>query len=188
MSVERICGSIPTSASSTLLAEDADMGDDDDYDMEGDVDEEVEAVLPQHLQPCAGSAPGWSPLPSPCASPTHGEAPPPPGRPGRAAQLARPTQGKLPRLVRRRPDARVRQITGFLRYEAAYSKPAASWHRWPGYLKHKRPIRVTFSGSSSDIPFTQFCHGAHPHDSSQPTHTHTRARTYRFVLRSIEPC
>lgn len=34
MSVERICGSIPTSASSTLLAEDADMGD-DDYDMEG---------------------------------------------------------------------------------------------------------------------------------------------------------
>lgn len=34
MSVERICGSIPTSASSTLLAEDTDMGD-DDYDMEG---------------------------------------------------------------------------------------------------------------------------------------------------------
>lgn len=34
MSVERICGSIPTSASSTLLAEDADMGD-EDYDMEG---------------------------------------------------------------------------------------------------------------------------------------------------------
>lgn len=37
MSVERICGSIPTSASSTLLAEDADMGD-DDYDMEGKCD------------------------------------------------------------------------------------------------------------------------------------------------------
>lgn len=36
MSVERICGSIPTSASSTLLAEDTDMGD-DDYDMEGGV-------------------------------------------------------------------------------------------------------------------------------------------------------
>uniref|UniRef100_A0A7N8XEC7 phosphoinositide 5-phosphatase n=1 Tax=Mastacembelus armatus TaxID=205130 RepID=A0A7N8XEC7_9TELE len=35
MSVERICGSIPTSASSTLLAEDIDMGD-DDYDMEGE--------------------------------------------------------------------------------------------------------------------------------------------------------
>uniref|UniRef100_A0AAX7VJD6 phosphoinositide 5-phosphatase n=1 Tax=Astatotilapia calliptera TaxID=8154 RepID=A0AAX7VJD6_ASTCA len=35
MSVERICGSIPTSASSTLLAEDTDVGD-DDYDMEGE--------------------------------------------------------------------------------------------------------------------------------------------------------
>uniref|UniRef100_A0A7N6ANA9 phosphoinositide 5-phosphatase n=1 Tax=Anabas testudineus TaxID=64144 RepID=A0A7N6ANA9_ANATE len=35
MSVERICGSIPTSASSSLLAEDTDMGD-DDYDMEGE--------------------------------------------------------------------------------------------------------------------------------------------------------
>lgn len=34
MNVERICGSLPTSASSTLLAEDTDMGD-DDYDMEG---------------------------------------------------------------------------------------------------------------------------------------------------------
>lgn len=34
MNVERICGSIPTSASSTLLAEDTDVGD-DDYDMEG---------------------------------------------------------------------------------------------------------------------------------------------------------
>uniref|UniRef100_A0A4W5JUG2 Synaptojanin-1/2 RNA recognition motif domain-containing protein n=1 Tax=Hucho hucho TaxID=62062 RepID=A0A4W5JUG2_9TELE len=34
MSVERICGSVPTSASSSLLAEDADMGE-DDYDMEG---------------------------------------------------------------------------------------------------------------------------------------------------------
>lgn len=36
MNVERICGSIPTSASSTLLAEDTDMGD-DDYDMEGTI-------------------------------------------------------------------------------------------------------------------------------------------------------
>jgi hypothetical protein len=35
MSVDRICGAIPTSASSTLLAEDTDMGD-DDYDMEGE--------------------------------------------------------------------------------------------------------------------------------------------------------
>ncbi|XP_034539742.1 synaptojanin-1 isoform X2 [Notolabrus celidotus] len=95
MSVERICGSIPTSASSTLLAEDTDMGD-DDYDMEGDVDDEVEEILPQHLQPGAGSGPGSSPLPSPrgspCPSPTHGE-PAAPSRPGRSAQPPRPSQG-----------------------------------------------------------------------------------------------
>ncbi|XP_036974875.1 synaptojanin-1 isoform X4 [Acanthopagrus latus] len=94
MSVERICGSIPTSASSTLLAEDTDMGD-DDYDMEGDVDEEVEEILPQHLQPGAGSGPGSSPLPSPrsspCPSPTHGE-PSAPSRPSRG-QPTRPSQG-----------------------------------------------------------------------------------------------
>lgn len=130
MSVERICGSIPTSASSTLLAEDTDMGD-DDYDMEGeewqtililihkqnvdvmntslcscfcpdllsvpgDVDDEVEEILPQHLQPGAGSGPGSSPLPSPrsspCPSPTHGE-PSAPSRPSRG-QPSRPSQGK----------------------------------------------------------------------------------------------
>uniref|UniRef100_A0A667YMJ1 Synaptojanin-1 n=1 Tax=Myripristis murdjan TaxID=586833 RepID=A0A667YMJ1_9TELE len=95
MSVERICGSIPTSASSTLLAEDTDMGD-DDYDMEGDVDEEVEEILPQHLQPGAGSGPGSSPLPSPrsspCPSPTHGE-PVAPSRPSRGPQPSRPSQG-----------------------------------------------------------------------------------------------
>ncbi|KAM9348450.1 synaptojanin-1 [Symphorus nematophorus] len=94
MSVERICGSIPTSASSTLLAEDTDMGD-DDYDMEGDVDDEVEEILPQHLQPGAGAGPGSSPLPSPrsspCPSPTHGE-PSAPSRPSRG-QPARPSQG-----------------------------------------------------------------------------------------------
>ncbi|XP_061659106.1 synaptojanin-1 [Syngnathoides biaculeatus] len=98
MSAERICGSIPASASSTLLAEDADMAD-DDYDMEGDVDEEVEAVLPQHLQPSLGSGTGSSPLPSPqaspCASPTHGEAAPP-GRPGRGTQPVRPAQDFQP--------------------------------------------------------------------------------------------
>ncbi|XP_071758921.2 synaptojanin-1 isoform X3 [Centroberyx gerrardi] len=97
MSVERICGSIPTSASSTLLAEDTDMGD-DDYDMEGDVDDEVEEILPQHLQPGAGSGPGSSPLPSPrtspCPSPTHGE-PAAPSRPSRAPQPTRPSQGGL---------------------------------------------------------------------------------------------
>ncbi|XP_049894561.1 synaptojanin-1 isoform X3 [Epinephelus moara] len=103
MSVERICGSIPTSASSTLLAEDTDMGD-DDYDMEGEVDEEVEEILPQHLQPGAGSGPGSSPLPSPrsspCPSPTHGE-PAAPSRPSRGGQPARPSQDLSPSLLRR---------------------------------------------------------------------------------------
>lgn len=85
MSVERICGSIPTSASSTLLAEDTDVRD--EFDMEGDVDEEIEDVLPQHLQPTlgigAGISPAASPRSSPCPSPTHDE-PPAPIRPSRA--------------------------------------------------------------------------------------------------------
>ncbi|KAJ8275588.1 hypothetical protein COCON_G00073400 [Conger conger] len=78
MSVERICTGIPSSASSTLLSEDADLAA--DYDMEGEVDDysaEVEEILPQHLQPGAGQGPGTSPIPSPrgspCPSPTHGE-------------------------------------------------------------------------------------------------------------------
>ncbi|XP_056592078.1 synaptojanin-1 isoform X7 [Triplophysa dalaica] len=85
MSVERICGNIPTSTSSTLLAENSEMGE--EYDMEGDVDEEVEDILPQHLQPGLGAEPGVSPASSPrsspCPSPTHGE-PAPPIRPIRA--------------------------------------------------------------------------------------------------------
>ncbi|XP_035846797.1 synaptojanin-1 isoform X6 [Sander lucioperca] len=108
MSVDRICGSIPTSASSTLLAEDTDMGD-DDYDMEGDVDEEVEEILPQHLQPGAGSGPGSSPLPSPrsspCPSPTHGE-PTAPSRPSRGVQPSRPSHADLS------PSPLRREITG----------------------------------------------------------------------------
>ncbi|XP_036379138.1 synaptojanin-1 isoform X2 [Megalops cyprinoides] len=104
MSVERIFGSIPSSASSTLLAEDADMGA--DYDMEGDVDDaEVEEILPQHLQPGAGSGPGSSPTPSPrgspCPSPTHGE-PAPPTRPSRAPpRTAGPPQSLSPASCRR---------------------------------------------------------------------------------------
>uniref|UniRef100_A0AAR2IXE1 Synaptojanin-1 n=1 Tax=Pygocentrus nattereri TaxID=42514 RepID=A0AAR2IXE1_PYGNA len=95
MSVERICGSIPTSASSTLLAEDTVMGD--EFDMEGDVDEEIEDILPQHLQPGMGMGPGTSPATSPrsspCPSPTHGE-PAPPCRPSRAPpRTAGPPQG-----------------------------------------------------------------------------------------------
>ncbi|KAL2094298.1 hypothetical protein ACEWY4_009017 [Coilia grayii] len=98
MSVERVFGSMPTSASSTLLAEDSYVGD-DEYDMEGDVDEEVEEILPQHLQPGAGVGPGSSPLPSPrsspCPSPTHGE-PAPPSRPSRAPpRSAGPPQGSV---------------------------------------------------------------------------------------------
>lgn len=62
----------------------------------GDVDEEVEEILPQHLQPAVGSGPGSSPLPSPrsspCPSPTHGE-PSAPSRPSRG-QPARPSHGK----------------------------------------------------------------------------------------------
>uniref|UniRef100_A0A671RJ75 Synaptojanin-1 n=1 Tax=Sinocyclocheilus anshuiensis TaxID=1608454 RepID=A0A671RJ75_9TELE len=95
MSVERICGSIPTSTSSTLLAENSDMGE--EYDMEGDVDEEIEEILPQHLQPGAGmdlgASPATSPRTSPCPSPTHGE-PAPPIRPSRAPpRTAGPPQG-----------------------------------------------------------------------------------------------
>ncbi|XP_043106163.1 synaptojanin-1 isoform X4 [Puntigrus tetrazona] len=95
MSVERICGSIPTSTSSTLLAENSDMGE--EYDMEGDVDEEIEDILPQHLQPGAGmdlgASPATSPRTSPCPSPTHGE-PAPPIRPSRAPpRTAGPPQG-----------------------------------------------------------------------------------------------
>uniref|UniRef100_A0A8C1YR73 Synaptojanin-1 n=1 Tax=Cyprinus carpio TaxID=7962 RepID=A0A8C1YR73_CYPCA len=98
MSVERICGSIPTSTSSTLLAENSDMGE--EYDMEGDVDEEVEDILPQHLQPGAGmdlgASPATSPLTSPCPSPTHGE-PAAPIRPSRAPpRTAGPPQGSSP--------------------------------------------------------------------------------------------
>uniref|UniRef100_A0A665UZF4 phosphoinositide 5-phosphatase n=1 Tax=Echeneis naucrates TaxID=173247 RepID=A0A665UZF4_ECHNA len=62
----------------------------------GDVDDEVEEILPQHLQPGAGAGPGSSPLPSPrsspCPSPTHGE-PSAPSRPSRATNPSRPSQG-----------------------------------------------------------------------------------------------
>uniref|UniRef100_A0AAX7TR72 phosphoinositide 5-phosphatase n=1 Tax=Astatotilapia calliptera TaxID=8154 RepID=A0AAX7TR72_ASTCA len=84
MSVERICGSIPTSLLIHALL----------CPVPGDVDEEVEEILPQHLQPGAGTGPGSSPLPSPrsspCPSPTHGE-PAAPSRPSRGAQPSRPS-------------------------------------------------------------------------------------------------
>ncbi|XP_077098744.1 synaptojanin-1 isoform X5 [Siphateles boraxobius] len=104
MSVERICGSIPMSTSSTLLGENSDIGE--EYEMEGEVDEEVEDILPQHLQLGAGmdlgSSPNPSPRSSPCPSPTHGE-PAPPIRPSRAPpRTAGPPQGGLsPATIRR---------------------------------------------------------------------------------------
>uniref|UniRef100_A0A673K2E2 phosphoinositide 5-phosphatase n=1 Tax=Sinocyclocheilus rhinocerous TaxID=307959 RepID=A0A673K2E2_9TELE len=62
-----------------------------------DVDEEIEEILPQHLQPGAGmdlgASPATSPRTSPCPSPTHGE-PAPPIRPSRAPpRTAGPPQG-----------------------------------------------------------------------------------------------
>nr|XP_015197390.1 PREDICTED: synaptojanin-1 isoform X2 [Lepisosteus oculatus] len=98
MSLERITGGIPASASSTLLGEDAEVAA--DYDMEGEVDDycaEVEEILPQHLQPSMGTgpavSPGSSPRTSPCPSPTLPE-PAPPCRPSRAPpRTAGPPQG-----------------------------------------------------------------------------------------------
>uniref|UniRef100_A0A8D3CWP7 phosphoinositide 5-phosphatase n=1 Tax=Scophthalmus maximus TaxID=52904 RepID=A0A8D3CWP7_SCOMX len=53
MSVDRICGTIPMSASSTLLAEDTDMGD-DDYDMEGEQGLVIPIPIPSGELPLTG--------------------------------------------------------------------------------------------------------------------------------------
>ncbi|XP_069328440.1 synaptojanin-1 isoform X3 [Eulemur rufifrons] len=91
MSLEKISISLPSSTSSTLLGEDAEVTA--DFDMEGDVDDysaEVEELLPQHLQPSSssglGTSPSSSPRTSPCQSPTMSEVPVPslPVRPSRA--------------------------------------------------------------------------------------------------------
>ncbi|XP_013005199.1 synaptojanin-1 isoform X3 [Cavia porcellus] len=91
MSLEKISVTLPSSTSSTLLGEDAEVAA--DFDMEGDVDDysaEVEELFPQHLQPSSSSglgiSPGSSPRTSPCQSPTTAEAPVPsfPVRPSRA--------------------------------------------------------------------------------------------------------
>ncbi|KAL1789285.1 synaptojanin-1 isoform X4 [Sigmodon hispidus] len=91
MSLEKISVSLPSSASSTLLGEDAEVTA--DFDMEGDVDDysaEVEELLPQHLQPSSssglGTSPSSSPRTSPCQSPTVPEycVPSLPARPSRA--------------------------------------------------------------------------------------------------------
>ncbi|XP_030185094.1 synaptojanin-1 isoform X6 [Lynx canadensis] len=91
MSLEKINVPLPSSTSSTLLGEDAEVTA--DFDMEGDVDDysaEVEEILPQHLQPSSssglGTSPSSSPRTSPCQSPTISEGPVPslPIRPSRA--------------------------------------------------------------------------------------------------------
>ncbi|KAM4887577.1 synaptojanin-1 isoform 11-T11 [Thomomys bottae] len=91
MSLEKISVTLPTSTSSTLLGEDAEVAA--DFDMEGDIDDysaEVEELLPQHLQPSSssglGTSPSSSPRTSPCQSPTisEGLVPSLPVRPSRA--------------------------------------------------------------------------------------------------------
>nr|XP_019585745.1 PREDICTED: synaptojanin-1 isoform X4 [Rhinolophus sinicus] len=93
MSLEKISVPLPSSTSSTLLGEDAEVAA--DFDMEGDVDDynaEVEEILPQHLQPSSssglGTSPSSSPRTSPCQSPTTAEGPALPIRPSRAPSRA----------------------------------------------------------------------------------------------------
>ncbi|XP_058681911.1 synaptojanin-1 isoform X6 [Poecile atricapillus] len=89
MNLEKINIGLPSSASSTLLCEDAEVTA--DYDMEGDIDDysaEVEEILPQHLQPTSssglGTSPSSSPRSSPCQLPTLSDGPTLPVRPSRA--------------------------------------------------------------------------------------------------------
>uniref|UniRef100_A0A8C0BGW7 Uncharacterized protein n=1 Tax=Buteo japonicus TaxID=224669 RepID=A0A8C0BGW7_9AVES len=89
MNLEKINIGLPSSTSSTLLCEDAEVTA--DYDMEGDIDDysaEVEEILPQHLQPTSssglGTSPSSSPRSSPCQSPTLSDGPTVPVRPSRA--------------------------------------------------------------------------------------------------------
>uniref|UniRef100_A0A8C2Y761 Synaptojanin-1 n=1 Tax=Coturnix japonica TaxID=93934 RepID=A0A8C2Y761_COTJA len=89
MNLEKINVGLPSSTSSTLLCEDAEVTA--DYDMEGDIDDysaEVEEILPQHLQPTSssglGTSPSSSPRSSPCQSPTLSDGPALPVRPSRA--------------------------------------------------------------------------------------------------------
>ncbi|NWR63685.1 SYNJ1 protein, partial [Bucorvus abyssinicus] len=89
MNLEKINIGLPSSTSSTLLCEDAEVTA--DYDMEGDIDDysaEVEEILPQHLQPTSssglGTSPSSSPRSSPCQSPTLSDGPMLPVRPSRA--------------------------------------------------------------------------------------------------------
>ncbi|RLW03206.1 hypothetical protein DV515_00006681 [Chloebia gouldiae] len=89
MNLEKINIGLPSSTSSTLLCEDAEVTA--DYDMEGDIDDysaEVEEILPQHLHPTSssglGTSPSSSPRSSPCQSPTLSDGPTLLVRPSRA--------------------------------------------------------------------------------------------------------
>nr|XP_014342484.1 PREDICTED: synaptojanin-1 [Latimeria chalumnae] len=92
MSLERIGIGLPASDSCTLLEENTELSG--DFDMEGDVDAEVEEILPQHLLPGTSSGPSTSasssPRTSPCPSPTVPDVPSPslPSRPSRAPPRA----------------------------------------------------------------------------------------------------
>nr|XP_030120647.1 synaptojanin-1 isoform X3 [Taeniopygia guttata] len=93
MNLEKINIGLPSSTSSTLLCEDAEVTA--DYDMEGDIDDysaEVEEILPQHLHPTSssglGTSPSSSPRSSPCQSPTLSDGPTLLVRPSRASGKA----------------------------------------------------------------------------------------------------
>ncbi|KAG2456399.1 SYNJ1 protein, partial [Polypterus senegalus] len=97
MNAEDFSACMPTSGSSTLLGEDAEITA--DYDMEGDVDDystEIEEIFPRHLQPASSTGPGKSPRSSPrtspCPSPTMPDVVLPiiPSRPNRAPRAVVP--------------------------------------------------------------------------------------------------
>uniref|UniRef100_A0A8D2J5F5 Synaptojanin-1 n=2 Tax=Varanus komodoensis TaxID=61221 RepID=A0A8D2J5F5_VARKO len=89
ISLERVNFGLPSSTSSTLLCEDAQVS----ADYEDDIDDrspEEEEIFPLQVHPVPGSglgaSPGSSPRSSPCQSPTPSDGPPPalPSRPSRA--------------------------------------------------------------------------------------------------------
>ncbi|NWV32703.1 SYNJ1 protein, partial [Grantiella picta] len=134
MNLEKINIGLPSSTSSTLLCEDAEVTA--DYDMEGDIDDynaEVEEILPQHLQPTSssglGTSPASSPRSSPCQSPTLSDGPALPVRPGRAP-------GKTPGPPASTPDE---FLHCFLSHPSAEFQPGAQQKEPPQSLEPKRP-------------------------------------------------
>ncbi|NXX24474.1 SYNJ1 protein, partial [Nicator chloris] len=135
MNLEKINIGLPSSTSSTLLCEDAEVTA--DYDMEGDIDDysaEVEEILPQHLQPTSGSglgtSPSSSPRSSPCQSPTLSDGPALPVRPSRAP-------GKAPGPPVATHDTNF--LHCFLSYPSAEFQSGAQQKEPPQSLEPKRP-------------------------------------------------